>query len=751
MVSKPYIFFLNFEGEFIMNQNHFFGNAKWVGAVNRTNKTFSVLRGHFSTNDASKAILNVLGLGFFKCYINGICINPDTFLPLSSDYEASCDPTNEILSGHRIYTPCFDISSYVRSGDNVIAIHYGGGWYTKPDRTFGLPKVIYSVTVTENDTVRIFGSDETCRIGHSFINEYDFVCNESHCYTGFSDVFGMDFDESTWENAVLTEPLDTEYCQTDCPNDALIETLTPQKIGTTERGTVYDCGLNTTGYPVLKIHAKAGDTVRTIFSEAILPSGEPDPEHNHRQQFVVVSDGEDRTVQPEFTWFGFRYFEVIGDAEPIEVKVVHANVPVSSSFHCDDETLNWIYKTFVHTMLCNMHTGHPSDCPHLERRGYTGDGQLTCHAALTVLDGKAFYEKWMQDISDCQDTLSGHVQYTAPYIHSGGGPGGWGCAIVEVPYQLYRHYGEKQVLAKYYPQMRKYIDYLEAHSEFGLVTSDKDGDWCLGDWCSPVVLYPDKDILFDCQQIFIPAPMVNTYFMVKSLHRMCEIAHIIGKDEDIDEYLRKAEQRTRAIKAAYCSKHDENYIMGVHGANAFAIDAGAATDRTYRNTVEYYKKLGHYDTGIFATDVLTRILFEHGDGELAVELLTQNGEQGFEHWRQNGVTTFHEYWDSNRSRSFNHQMFGAPVAYFFEYLLGIRQCPHTAGYSSLLIEPQVVSKFGHMSGSMKTPNGTVAVSYKKNESGICFTILIPDNTEAIFHYKDWEFTLKEGKNTFEYL
>ena len=28
-------------------------------------------------------------------------------------------------------------------------------------------------------------------------------------------------------------------------------------------------------------------------------------------------------------------------------------------------------------MLCNMHTGHPSDCPHLERRGYTGDGQLT--------------------------------------------------------------------------------------------------------------------------------------------------------------------------------------------------------------------------------------------------------------------------------------------------------------------------------------------------------------------------------------
>ena len=136
--------------------------------------------------------------------------------------------------------------------------------------------------------------------------------------------------------------------------------------------------------------------------------------------------------------------EVIGDATPKCVKVVHANVPISSTFSCDNETLNWTYRTFINTMRCNMHTGHPSDCPHLERRGYTGDGQLTCHAVLSVLDAKAFYEKWLQDIADSQDVLSGHIQYTAPYIRSGGGPGGWGCAIVEVPYQLYRHFGNAE-------------------------------------------------------------------------------------------------------------------------------------------------------------------------------------------------------------------------------------------------------------------------------------------------------------------
>ena len=150
--------------------------------------------------------------------------------------------------------------------------------------------------------------------------------------------------------------------------------------------------------------------------------------------------------------------------------------------------------------------------------------------------------------------------------------------------------------------------------------------------------------------------------------------------------------------------------------------------------VNYYKMLGHYDTGIFATDVLTRILFEHGDDDLAIDLLTNNGEQGFAHWKQNGATTLHEYWDSNRSRSHSHPMFGAPVAYLFEYILGIRQQPQSAGYRSIQIEPRSLHRFNRLSGSMHTPNGTVAVSYIRKSNGIQCKIVIPKNTEAIFRY-----------------
>ena len=731
-----------------MTKEYFFGQAKWVGRNDRSANSFAVLRGHFQVRSVKKVTLYALGLGFFKCFINGACINPDTFLPLSSDYENSCDPQDEILSGHRVYVPCFDITPFVKEGRNLIAMQFGGGWYTSAERVFGLPKAIYRIIVEDEDGVAEYISDENDRIGDGYIRDYRFTQYEHQSYENGSPHFEPCFDDSDWAQASITEELQTEYCETDCPHDALIEELALKRLGMGEHGVIYDCGQNTTGYPVLTINAKAGESVSVLFSEALQEDGKLDMHHHHWQVFSVISDGTRRTVQPEFTWYGFRYFEVVGSADPLCVKVIHADVPVNSRFSCDNETLNWTYKTFLHTMHCNMHSGHPSDCPHLERRGYTGDGQLTCHAALSVFDAKSFYQKWLQDIADSQDTLSGHIQYTAPYIRSGGGPGGWGSAIVEVPYQLYKHYGDKEILSRYYGNMRRYIDYLEAHSAFGLVTSDKAGEWCLGDWCGPNILYADRDITFHNQQVMLPAPMVNTYFMVKSLRRMIEIARVIGKDEDVCEYEEKAAYRAKAIQAAYFNTFDSNFIMNIQGANAFAVDIGLGNDNTYANLVSYYKKLGYFDTGIFATDILIRILFEKGDGDLAVELLTNNGTQGFEHWRQNGATTFHEYWDSNRSRSHNHPMFGSPVAYFFEYLLGIKQKEGTAGYASVIIEPQAISKFQRMSGSIDTPNGPISVCYEKKGSQVCFEIDIPSNIQAVFRCSQCERLLAKGLNAF---
>ena len=451
-----------------------------------------------------------------------------------------------------------------------------------------------------------------------------------------------------------------------------------------------------------------------------------------------ISDGTGRTVHPLFTWFGFRYFSVKGEAEPLYVEVTHTAVEPASSFKTDNDLLNWIHDTYLNTQLTNMHAGIPSDCPHIERRGYTGDGQLVCHAAMNMLDAQAFYRKWMQDIADTQDLLTGHIQYTAPYVRSGGGPGGWGCAIVEVPYQFYRHYGDATVLEMYYPAMLRYFDYLEFRSSNDLIITDKEGEWCLGDWCPPI-------------SVVLPAPFVNNYFYIKSLGRCIEIARLIGREEDVPLFEERVADRKKALMEAYFNKWDGNFLGNQQGANAFMVDIGLGDTRTYDNMVMYYKKLGRFDTGIFGTDIVTRILFERGDGQLATDLILSNARTSFGGMRAAGATTFWEYWpDSLKDRSHNHPMFGAVTAYLYDYLMGIRTADNCAAYREVVIEPVLVEQINRLSGWRILPSGKLSVSYEKTESGVAFVIDVPEDLPAVLVYDGKCCTLNAGENRFTF-
>ena len=722
-----------------MKQQEVFNRAVWVDA-GETKTKFHILRGKFCVGKVEKAVLRVIGLGFFHCCLNGVRVSNDLFLPLNTDFEPRENfPTGEVVAGHRIYVPEYDVADLLNEGENTISIHFGGGWYTyDQEAKFGDAKAIWRVFGEDDKGAFDFASSELDRIADSFVEDYFLTRTEEHDYRA-ENVHGMDadFDDRMWPHAVAAKPLlETEYEFSDCPPDRVIEMLPAKKIGEQDGWNIYDCGLNTTGWPVMKLNAEAGETVEVKFSEEINPDGTINEKFCHGQKLKVISDGNVRAVRPLFTWFAFRYFAVKGNAQPECVEVVHMAIKPSSCFRSDNELLNWIHDTYLNTQLTNLHSGIPSDCPHIERRGYTGDGQLTCHAAMNILDARAFYAKWIKDIGDCQDVLTGHVQYTAPYTHCGGGPGGWGCAIVEVPYEYYRQYGDVSVLEEYYPQMLRYFDYLESKSYAKLVISDKEGEWCLGDWCTPV-------------SVVLPAPFVNNYFYIKSLKRCVEIAGLIGKEADIPLLKARIAERKEAVAAAYFNKWDGNFLGNLQGANAFALDVGLGDERTYRNMVDYYQKLKRYDTGIFGTDIVTRVLFERGDGQLAMDLLMATDQTSFSGMRNLGATTLWEYWPcSLKDRSHNHPMFGAVIAYFYDYLLGIRAKNDCAAYREIVIEPVMVKNINQIQGSRMIPSGEVKVVYKKFETGIEFFISVPENQPAEFVFEGKSYPLHAGENQF---
>lgn len=722
-----------------MKQQEIFSSAKWLGSDDYTKEKIFILRGRFLAEKVKKATLRVLGLGFFHCYINGVRVGNDLFLPLSTDFEEREKfPVNEIISGHRIYVPEYDITSMLNDGENIIAIHFGGGWYTCEDEMkYGDAKAIWRIFGEDKNGEFDFVSSENDKISPSFVREYNFTEYEMQDFTCENiNSFSIGFDDRGWKSAVAAKPLDTDYLFSDCPPDRVCEVLDVTEIKKCSEYTVYDCGKNISGYPVIKLNGKFGEKITVVFSEEITAENEINQDFIQDQKAVFICNGNSETVRPLFTWFAFRYFAVYGNAVPENVEVIHTDAKVISSFKSDDELLNWIHDTYINTQLTNMHAGIPSDCPHLERRGYTGDGQLACHAAMNILDAESFYRKWIGDICDCQDKLTGHVQYTAPYTHSGGGPGGWGSAIVEVPYQFYLHYGDSSVLKECYPNMLRYFDYLEAHSQSNLVVSDKEGEWCLGDWCTPI-------------SVILPAPFVNNYFYIKALSRCIEIAKIIGREEDISEFEKRITERKNAIMSAYFNKWDGNFLGGQQGANAFAVDIGLGDERTYKNMVENYKKLGGYDTGIFGTDILTRVLFENGDGQLAADLLLSKSLHSFGEMKRLGATTFWEYWPGSlRDRSHNHPMFGAVTAYLYDYLLGIRAPKGSAGYSDIIISPVIVDGINCLEGYRTLKTGRLSVSYRKIENSIEFEITIPENQPAEFIFGDKKHILNAGINKF---
>lgn len=720
-----------------MDDKMFFSGGHWIEAQAR--EACPVIRRDFVLESVpAEAVLHIVGFGMFEFYINGKRVGDEMYLPLASNYEERNYPLGEKM-GVRTYVCEREVSRYLKEGKNVLAVILGNGWYTgiAMERPYGGKKVRFSLDMTGDDgkTFSVV-SDSTAKWESSFIKESVFTGMEAHDYTFWEDeCLFAEYDDSSWRYAVYSPSPESDYFVSDCPEDRVKEIKDVIFLRETNKGKIYDTGENVSGFPVLEATAQGKITV--CFSEELCEDGDIDTEnHGYAQRLTFVADKAGRVMFPHFCWQGFRYFAVKGNAKVIEVRKVHSDINAGSAFVSDNATLNWIYKTFLNTQLCNMHSGIPSDCPQIERRGYTGDGQLVCNASMTVLETDAvrrFYKKWLWDISDCQDRISGHVQYTAPYTHSGGGPGGWGCAIVTVPYYYWKHFGDDFFVREFYPQMKKYFEFLEAHSENQLVTSDRKGEWCLGEWCTPC-------------QVILPAPFVNNYFYVKTLELACVIARHIGREEDIPEFEAAAQKRKDAIVSAYYNPWDGNFIGNMQGANAFAMDIGLGDGRTKKNFIEHYKKEPYYDTGIFGTELVTNMLFDLGETDTAFALLTADKPHGFGKWKKDGATTFWEYWGISRSHC--HPMFGAVCECLIEDILGITQEEDSYGYEKAVIRPRVPESLNTVSGSTETVKGTFMAEYNRVGSKVYAKINIP--TECTFVHPDGKCEkLRKGEHMLE--
>ncbi len=727
-----------------------FGSAKFVTPSDE-NCTCPYILGKFYTEGAKSAIITLTGLGMFELYINGKKVSDDIHVPAHSMYEYRENahtnyPTNDVFS-YRVYALQYDLMPYIKDGENSVCLHLGPGWYGVPgnhaegcDVFSKIVKACFKIEYEDESGIQVYNSDETLKWKQSYILKSDFFFGEKHDYSLYDErVADADYNISTLENVSLCDAPEAEYYIQTCPTDKIHRSLKPKLIKDFGNVKIYDIGENISGVVKLSCN-KQGETVELYHTEEINQDGSLNPDSfcgaNRPQRFECISDGKTE-MMPRFHWHGFRYFSVKGDAVPVEALVMHADVDLTSYFHCDNEVLNWLFETYVKTQLANMHMGIPSDCPHREKLGYTGDGQLCCDAVMTMFDAKEFYRKWIGDIADSQDVVTGHVSHTAPFNGGGGGPGGWGCAMVEVPYQFYKHYGEKEILEQYMPNMIHYIDYMDSRCFSGFITSEE-GGWCLGDW----------GFCDSTHKRYIPESYVNTYFYIKSLDRMVEISSLLGKDILAQRYREKATLSRNALKAAFMSPHTGDFAANLAGSNAFAIDLGIADERTLESNKRKYTERPCIDMGIFALDVMIKVLFETGESELAFDILTSREPKlSFGYMMEQGATTLWEYMSA--SQSHNHPMFGPCTKYLFTEILGIKQKNGAIGFDTIVINPKRVSRISNCEGYITVPAGKIEVSFTSAPDKTVYKILIPDGVKAEFNSYGITKPLVAGENTVE--
>ena len=709
------------------------------------------------TERFQSARLEICGLGYFLFYINGKRISDQELMPAMTDYASvlGCEttyPVWEERSAHRCWYLSFDLLPYLKTGENVLAVRLGNGWYHQTERIaegkfiFGLPKLWFELTLTDADGRQEWIESDRQTLWHPggllknnlFLGEVLDLRKEPECWQD------PGADLSGWKPAQPVHAPETLLEEQTCPPDRVIRKLYPILIGEYDGRKIYDCRENIAGRVVLSCLGKKGECITVRHAEELAADGTLDFESaggsDQLQQDHYICDGRIQTLHPLFCWHGFRYFETEGPCEVLCAEVIHTDVAVTSSFSCSDPVLNWLYETYIRTQLDNYHGCIPSDCPHRERLGYTGDGQLTAETAMLLLDTKELYRKWYQDILDSQGAETGHIPHTAPFLGGGGGPGGWGCAVYQVPLAWAKIYGDDSLLVQGYDAILRWFDYMDAHSEKGLVVREEEGGWCLGDWCFPASEEKEQ----------LPEAFINTFYYLHGLQEMMQISEKMNNKLPI-RFAEREKNVKNAFLDAYFDPETGDFCEGRAAGNAYGLALGLGDERTKKHLVEKYEALGRFDTGIFGTSMLLEQLFSIGAGDLAVRLLTNDSEAAsFAQMKRNGATTLWERWDGRESH--NHPMFGACVRLLFTQILGIRMTPSpqppvviptqpdvTAPQAQALKPlnrelqpPAVPASAQHFSyeirlssqrqltwakGSIQTPDGILSVSWELLENG----------------------------------
>jgi alpha-L-rhamnosidase len=683
-------------------------------------------------NTVKSAKVYVSGLGFYELYLNGHKVGDHVLAPAQTNYDRR--KLNNLIyfyddqSTQRVLYNTYDVTSLLKNGDNAVGMILGNGWYNQRDRTvegclwYSTPRMILQMEITcNNDRKELITSDDTWKVTTGPLLHDGIFTGE--IYDARLELAGWnraDYDDSEWISAQLVRKTDGELESQMAPADKVIRTSHPMTVTKSGKGSyTYDTGEMISGWVQLKVTGKRGTEIMIRHIE------EMGRDYGQVDKYILKGEGIE-TYEPRFTWHAFRTFEISGLENPIPlndltIKVVNTDVLRTGEFECSNQLFNKIYDNYIRTQEGNFHGSISSDCPHRERLGYTGDGQVIVESSIFNFDMTRFYQKWFDDMEDARNKKTGYVPHTVPFGGGGGGPA-WGSAYVIMPWNYYRYYKDKLILERHYNGMKQWVQYLGTRTDStGIVVREEPNGWCLGDWATP-------------EKIQLPESLVNTcyYFYVTDI--MAKVAAVLGKNEDKEFFERLAGKVKDDFNLKFFNRETGNYWDGRQGANVFPLAFGMVPDRNRSEVLENLvaglkKNRDHLDTGILGTPLLLDVLTQYGLSDKAFAIMNQPDFPGFGNYiTGRNATTLWEDWDGKSSHS--HPMYGSVVSWFFKSLAGINLQTLNNENNHLIIKPIICGDLNYVKAKYNSLYGEISSEWKTGEDKTDFNIEIPANTCA---------------------
>ncbi len=705
--------------------------AHWIGRGKDTllawNSKFSpspLLRLEFKiAGRVARARLHVCGLGYHEARINGQKVGSGVLDPVVTHYD------------RRVRYLTHDVGALLRPGENALGVILGNGWYNCATEDVwhfdkaswrDLPKLAAKLDIALEDGMGLtFISDSAWRTSEGPLvrdqlrngEEYDARREQ----TGWD---GPGFNAAGWEPArIVPGPGGVLEPQLG-PSCRVAETLaavTTTHLGAA--GTIFDFGRNIAGWARLRVQAKAGTVITLRYAEKRLPAGGID--QGNISGFIKSGEcqcdrytckgGGEEIWEPRFTYHGFQYVQLSGlegpaPRETLEARVVRSDFEGVGSFRCSDMALNRLYELTRESYLSNF-VGIPTDCPHREKNGWTGDAQLAAEFGLLNFDAYDAYSPWLDSMADAQrpsGQFPGIVPSTGWGYNWGSGPA-WDAAFLVIPWLGYLYAGRRDMIERHFDNMRRYMDFCASMAREQLL------EFGLGDWC-----HPDSARM-------APARLTSTGYYHRFATLMARFAALLGRREDATAYQRLA----AAIKAAFNRsfyKGEGNYAGGELTSLGCALYFGLCEEDQVSAVAQRLAESvasGAYkaDFGILGAQFVPRALALHGHADTAYRLLTQRECPGWLHWLDMGATSLWEDWKGENSR--NHIMFGDISAWMVNFLAGIQPDPEAPGFARVRFVPNFVAGLDAAQAEHRSAQGWIRSAWRREAGGVELRLEIP--------------------------